>query len=198
MRGSSSLVSSSYDKPENQDQTSGKILEKNLSLEFWRIARCRWFESISLDQKFIATSSSDVITEWMLDAIHINEFSTVLEPSAGSGGMRDVIKKRAKSVVSVELNKPLYKELDDGNSINADFLRLTSDDIGYFSHIVMCPPRRSDDHIEHALTFLEPNGKLIALVQEQNIGSTNENYFELPNVFEFQDQPIKCGVIIHV
>jgi SAM-dependent methyltransferase len=93
---------------------------------------------------------------------------TVLEPSAGSGGLADVIRElhpEAKLTL-VEIQPKLCLELraKGYEPIQADFLAMTPEPI--FDRVVMNPPfeHQGDiDHIAHALKFLKPGGRLSAI-----------------------------------
>lgn len=102
----------------------------------------------------------------------------VLEPSAGTGAIwRELSGKR----VAVEINRELAARLRDLTTIHdwvicADFLTLQPGDyagnvpettpIGMFDRIVMNPPFADGAdvrHISHAITFLKPGGRLVAI-----------------------------------
>ena len=154
-----------------------------------------WFDSIRADQFFSATSCPESITHYFCNMMNIDASSKVLEPSAGSGGMVKVIQQYTKNITSIELNKNLYRELKSINpiSLNADFLKIAINDIGFFSHILMCPPKLSDMHINHAKQFLAPDGILVAIVQKQNV----EKCIDIPWKFVYNDEQINCGVIFY-
>lgn len=90
---------------------------------------------------------------------------TVLEPSAGTGRLVDAVYSvsRPSLLVSVEIQPKLAQIL---NATCADFLSLSPEILGTFDRIIMNPPfhRGADiDHITHALRFLNPGGRLVAL-----------------------------------
>lgn len=118
----------------------------------------------------------------MAEAADIQPGQRVLEPSAGTGNLLRAILNRFAGadcglMVAVEISpqlaaglrevqrKTLYAN-DDNYSIRcADFLTCNGD-LGTFHRIVMNPPfsRGADiEHIRHAVTFLKPGGRLVAL-----------------------------------
>jgi len=95
----------------------------------------------------------------------------VLEPSAGLGRLLDVLPPC--ECVAVEVAPQLCEILYRWNRPNIrmtllqrDFLTVAPLETGLFDAVAMNPPfhLRSDiAHIEHALTFLKPGGRLAAL-----------------------------------
>jgi protein-L-isoaspartate O-methyltransferase len=120
----------------------------------------------------------------VVDEAGVQPGHRVLEPSAGTGNLVTAIINRGflgldrgGSVVAVEINSTLAAGLEqqrnrtlyanDSNfSVrNADFLECNGD-LGTFDRIVMNPPfvNGSDiRHIEHAVKFLRPGGRLVAI-----------------------------------
>lgn len=107
----------------------------------------------------------------------------VLEPSAGHGALvKECLAQGAAGVDCIEINPENYNQLADCRShydeekvsINlGDFLgfdpdrpvSLRSDGPERFDRIVMNPPFTRDQdiqHVEHALKFLKPDGRLVA------------------------------------
>jgi 16S rRNA G1207 methylase RsmC len=95
----------------------------------------------------------------------------VLEPSAGTGSLIACIPEDC-IIVAIEINYALVTLLraqGRAAAIQADFLGVKPDAIGGFDRIVMNPPfdHGSDiKHIEHAQTFLEPGGRLVAICSD--------------------------------
>jgi hypothetical protein len=93
---------------------------------------------------------------------------TVLEPSAGSGGLADVVREfhpDAKLTV-IEIQPKLCMELRKKGyePIQADFLAMEPTPI--YDRIVMNPPFENQgdcDHITHAFKFLKPGGRMAAI-----------------------------------
>lgn len=102
----------------------------------------------------------------------------VLEPSAGTGALIDAMNPcpnhdRPAELEIVERNIDLCvalrrKPLPSWAHVHCgDFLDLSDADIGTFDKIVMNPPFENGadiKHVEHALTFLRPGGRLVAIV----------------------------------
>ena len=93
----------------------------------------------------------------------------VLEPSAGGGALAVEARRQGAKVTCVEIRPEACHAL---RSLRlqveqADFLALRSAHLGLFDRVVMNPPfnRRQDvAHVAHALRFLRPGGRLVALV----------------------------------
>jgi len=96
----------------------------------------------------------------------------VLEPSAGTGALLQALHTVAGlQVTAVELNRTLVDQLirsaPAGTEIRgADFLDCNGD-LGTYDRIVMNPPFKDGvdiKHVRHALGFLRPGGRLVAIV----------------------------------
>lgn len=107
----------------------------------------------------------------------------VLEPSAGTGNLVGAVQDNAAGadcvqVVAVEVNAGVCSMLKERRNKTvgaretnfdircADFLALSPEDLGSFHAVVMNPPFSNGAdvaHIQHALTFLRPGGRLVAL-----------------------------------
>lgn len=114
----------------------------------------------------------------VIDAAEIQIGMRVLEPSAGTGNLLAALpgvmpfgekRQSALNVVAVELNRTLAEGLARSGLAAevrcADFLAC-GDELGLFDRVVMNPPfvRGADiAHIRHALRFLRPGGRLVAI-----------------------------------
>lgn len=117
------------------------------------------------------------IVDQMIRLADIRDGMTVLEPSAGKGDIIDGVRRamidgRAGrcAFVAVELVPDLAKRLIEFDCIGADrvhccdFLELTLEPD--FDRVLMNPPfeRGIDEaHVRHALGFLKPGGRLVAI-----------------------------------
>jgi predicted RNA methylase len=105
---------------------------------------------------------------------------TVLEPSAGEGDIvRATFLAGAGAVVAIEIDQGRAEHLfsvecPQGSRLvvhHADFLELPVPPVAQFDRVVMNPPfsvpgnRRADlAHVEHAIQFLKPGGRLAAIM----------------------------------
>ena len=107
----------------------------------------------------------------------LDEGHRVLEPSAGTGVLVDAIHAHnlnsgyVSDIIAVELNSTLAHRLAFNSALGAarvtpgDFLEQNGN-LGTFDRVVMNPPfiNGADiKHIQHALHFLKPGGRLVAL-----------------------------------
>lgn len=105
----------------------------------------------------------------MVELAEIEPTHRVLEPSAGTGSILKAIGNQPDKV-AVEVNPRLVELLShcgvSGLSIHqGDFLEQNGN-LGKFDRILMNPPfENASDirHIEHALRFLKPRGRLVAI-----------------------------------
>lgn len=104
----------------------------------------------------------------MVELADIEPGMRVLEPSAGTGRILEQLPEGCE-VVAVEINASLGGRLDATRRavVIGDFLQCTPETLwGSFDRILMNPPfANADDirHIRHALGFLKPGGKLVAI-----------------------------------
>lgn len=93
----------------------------------------------------------------------------VLEPSAGTGAIADLLVAQGADVTCVDFLAANAEVLraKGHRVVHDDFLCVTQREIGTFERIVMHPPfsRCSDiPHVTRALRFLAPRGRLVAAV----------------------------------
>jgi phospholipid N-methyltransferase len=114
----------------------------------------------------------------MVELAEIQAGNEVLEPSAGTGRILDALispdqtgwsSANISRLVAVEVNHELAKRLRTTYACadvrEGDFLERNGD-LGKFDRVIMNPPFSNGAdirHIQHALTFLKPGGKLVAL-----------------------------------
>jgi protein-L-isoaspartate O-methyltransferase len=137
----------------------------------------------------------------MVKIAGIKKHDVVLEPSAGGGNLARAADAAGATVICVELNADLAKKLREKfNTFNNDFLSVISFYAGPFDAVLMCPPRNSIPHIDHAISFLKPNGKLVALVRKdsENIDKYIDNYIPLPyDMFQIDGKHVEAGLIVY-
>lgn len=96
----------------------------------------------------------------------IEEGQLVLEPSAGQGGLADLLPKESTTCVEIsELHCSILKS-KGFNAINADFIKFAAS-AHKFDRIVMNPPfseGRAQLHVETAASLLNLSGRLIAIL----------------------------------
>jgi phospholipid N-methyltransferase len=114
---------------------------------------------------------------------------TMLEPSAGTGALLKAVREATGEqaiCTAVELNGQLFRHLQTleagATILHADFMDLRAEARGHFDRIVMNPPfvnAQDIQHIEHAITFLKPGGKIVAICangprQSERLGALAE------------------------
>lgn len=114
--------------------------------------------------------SSPQVADAVMRYADIRAGETVLEPSAGTGMLAKAAREAGGLVACVEVQHGLAHELRALHGFadvrRADFLRLQPG-TELFDVIVMNPPfdrGRDCDHVRHALQFLKPGGRLIAVM----------------------------------
>ncbi len=108
----------------------------------------------------------------MVELAEITQGAYVLEPSAGTGRIVDAIRAdgRAKHITAVEINHGLADQVRSRVDRLAvgDFLACSIATLGsHFHSILMNPPFANGadvDHVTHALQFLAPGGRLVAIM----------------------------------
>jgi phospholipid N-methyltransferase len=145
----------------------------------------------------------------MVEEAEIEENYRVLEPSAGTGNILKAI-GNGPYKVAVEINPALvnllgfHTPMSRLHVIEADFLACNGD-LGTFDRILMNPPFKNGEdikHIHHAMTFLKPGGRLVAICA--NGPRQNERLKPLASVWEelpadtFKDEGTGVNVALMV
>lgn len=160
-----------YKRPDQTPEQTG--------FEALREAAKQGVQAVSSNQLF---PTPPEIAKQMVDRAGILAGRRVLEPSAGTGRLIEAAASNATGfdcfkLVAVEQNKQLASGLEAMRSkwlhateenffvVCSDFLQCNGN-LGKFDVVLMNPPFENGSdikHIEHALTFLKPGGKLVAL-----------------------------------
>ncbi|MEU7911396.1 DUF3560 domain-containing protein [Microbispora bryophytorum] len=116
--------------------------------------------------------SPPAVVERLMELAEIERTMTVLEPSAGTGNIAAAAVERGGIVTCVEIDANLVEVLADrvpGATMiyRHDFLETDTAQVGTFDRIVMNPPFSGGQdilHVTHALQFLNPGGRLVAVM----------------------------------
>lgn len=103
------------------------------------------------------------LAEYMMDLADIQPGETVLEPSAGQGGLADHVSKDQITCVELCQANAAVLRGKGFEVVETDFLKYP--DTHLFDKIVMNPPfseGRAKDHLIKAFGHLNPNGTLVA------------------------------------
>lgn len=103
----------------------------------------------------------------MVEAAGIEEGMTVLEPSAGMGHIADRIRETGvdPDVVEMSGDRRELLQAKGYNLVGHDFMEVE----GKYDRIIMNPPfsdRRDAQHVQHAYSLLNPNGRIVAIMGE--------------------------------
>lgn len=169
----------------------GRALDRSSSGQAVRIpSRVPYFETRHCPEH---------IGQMMVDSCYFDAESKVLEPSAGRGNLSDLIYKNCENLTAVELHGVHFDHLNKKpyRTIRRDFLKITEEEIGKFTHIISCPPFKSTLHLNKMKSLLEPYGFLISLVMEDCIDNYWKNFYtELNLDFITPNGDVKkCGLI---
>lgn len=124
-------------------------------------------EVVNVQQTFQAFDTPPGVASQMMVLADLTCGDKVLEPSAGTGNLVQAALSHGifrDDIVAVEIDPRKAKTLNC-KTICADFLTCNGD-LGKFDRVLMNPPFTSGQdvkHIKHALTFLEPGGRLVAI-----------------------------------
>ncbi len=103
----------------------------------------------------------------------IGDELTILEPSAGTGALIEAMTAAgaaSRNITAVEYQHELcsgLRALGLRRVVEDDFLSLKPEIVGQFDRVVMNPPfdsGRDVDHVLHAMKFVKPGGKLVAIM----------------------------------
>lgn len=112
--------------------------------------------------------SPPAVVEQLVRLAQLEGGLSVLEPSAGDGAIAEAVRGYGCAVYCVEINPKCRATLSEkGFAVGEeDFLRLAPGDVG-FDRVIMNPPFTNGqdcEHVEHALKFLNPGGRLVAVM----------------------------------
>lgn len=119
-----------------------------------------------------------------------------MEPSAGDGAVADKLRDHDVSeVVAIENWPTRANELraKGYQVIEKDFLAVTPEETGLVSIIAMNPPFSGGQdiaHVSHALSFLEPQGKLSAIVSANAASQSNQKSRAFGRLLALLDDPV--------
>lgn len=105
-----------------------------------------------------------------MDALNLRPGMSVLEPSAGKGALANLARAAGGVLTCVEIqptNAAHLRRLGYTKVAERDFLHLDPAVLGQFDRILMNPPfdrGRDVDHVTHAMRFLKPGGRLVAIM----------------------------------
>ena len=147
----------------------------------------------------------------MVELAEIQPGMCVLEPSAGTGNIvRAVLDSVDTEVLAYEINSGLCSQLSrmfPSYKLQArcrDFLAVT-DFQGQYERVLMNPPFSNGQdiaHIKHALTFLRPGGRLVALCangprQQAELRPLATTWEELPgDTFASQGTNVRAALMV--
>ena len=120
----------------------------------------------------------------------------VLEPSAGSGNIVDVLNDLGANVSACEIEPKLRNVLQNKcDLIGDDFLKLTKEDCSHFNFIIMNPPFSADEtHIIHAWNVAPSGCEIIALCNNNTLSNTySRNRKELMSIINNYGQSKNLG-----
>lgn len=141
-----------------------------------------------------ADETPDWLAKDMVLLAHIHGGMHVLEPSAGTGQIVQAIHSWSwAKVTAVELNAERCKILRDTNArvIHGDFLTTQFKD--GFDRVVMNPPIKAAQHVQHAANQLVRGGRLIALLHRQAADDIRWGWGE-GHVYHLPTETFRFGV----
>lgn len=108
------------------------------------------------------------LAERVVELAAIPAGAQVLEPSAGLGGLADLLPKETTTCVELSPLHCSVLEAKGLRTVRADFIEWAQEQHGApFSRVVMNPPfqgGRARSHLEHAAALLSPGGRLVAVL----------------------------------
>jgi protein-L-isoaspartate O-methyltransferase len=151
------------------------------------------------------------IAQKMFELAEIDPGMCVLEPSAGTGNLIEPIVKNVDTeILAYEINQKLCSILSNKfpsyrvQVRQADFLEVT-DFQGQYPRIIMNPPFENGGdikHIQHAMKFLAPGGRLVALCangpRQQKAFKDDAEYWEDLPAGSFKEQGTSVNVAVMV
>uniref|UniRef100_A0AAU6W1R7 DNA restriction methylase n=1 Tax=Pseudomonas phage Touem01 TaxID=3138548 RepID=A0AAU6W1R7_9VIRU len=165
------------DQAEKVLEAIGGVIDKEGHLEFWRFDYnpadvlnqiiCSGCIPDQKSHQFYPTPQN--VAEAAIELADIQDGHVCLEPSAGQGGLADLMPKDSTVVVEIsELHCKILEAKGYGDTLAcADFIKWAPTQVACFDRIVMNPPfseGRWQAHVEHAASLLAVGGKLVAIL----------------------------------
>ena len=149
---------------------------------------------------YSATETPMFIADEMVSLANVTKDSAVLEPSAGFGNLAFSIREAGGITTCIDLNERCceHLRLNGFETYRKDFLKWETNK--KFDAIIMCPPKNSVPHVQHAIKFLKPTGKLVALVREDSKDlDIFSNYYKPieEDIFHINNVSVRSGLIIY-
>jgi predicted RNA methylase len=143
-------------------------------------------------QEFGAFYTPEKVAQRVANLAGIKAGDRVLEPSAGSGALAKWARFLGGDVTCVELQEVTCRGLALGgfNPVCADFLALPVTAFSPFDVVLMNPPfagQADVAHVTHALKFLRPGGRLVAIM------SASVRFRENATTAAFREMVSRCG-----
>jgi hypothetical protein len=150
--------------------------------------------------------TSPDLAQRMVELARIEPHHSLLEPSAGTGGILKQLPSALVRVIAIEINASLVANLKTAfpkiDVRQSDFL-LCNGNLGSFDRILMNPPFINGEdikHILHAKGLLNPNGLLVSLCangpRQQEILKPLASYWEDLPPGSFSDQGTNVNVAL--
>jgi hypothetical protein len=145
--------------------------------------------------------TSEALALRLIDLAQINETDTILEPSAGTGGIADHLPLNQTSCVEISEVNSLVLKGKGYTVVKSDFLRLNP--IPTYSKIIMNPPfskGQASSHLIHASKFLTNDGRICAILPASLRGKeiVPDFHHEYSQVIEDAFDGTKVSVVICV
>lgn len=128
-------------------------------------------ESVNIKKEFQFYATPAPLAKYLVSIAEVNNYQTILEPSAGQGAIIKAI--REKCSVNVDccelmcINSKVLKKMEGCTLIAEDFLKLGR--FGYYDRIIANPPFNKNQDIEHIkLMFkhLKTGGRLVSIASK--------------------------------
>jgi len=153
-------------------------------------------ETVNFQQEyqFFATPENKAIdaAEEIRKSLGTLRGKRVLEPSAGTGALANVVRRMGADVVVVEAwNVNAIKLRAQGyDVIERDFLSVTPEQIGTFDAVLANPPftkNQDVQHVMHMLQFIRPGGALSAIMSTTWLEGKTKTHAQFKEFLATQD-----------
>ena len=191
-------VPGQYDLSSNPPEVKAEVATVLASLGGVQVSAARWafdYDPTDAVQEVVASGclpdqkahqyypTPERLARIAVEIADIGDNHLVLEPSAGMGGLSDLLPKERTTCVEISALHCKVLKAKGFDVVEGDFLKK---DTWTFARIVMNPPfseGRWQAHTKHAAKMLKPGGKLVAILPE------SARSFEIPGMVCFSHGP---------
>ena len=146
-------------------------------------------EKRNLKKEFQFFATPESLCNELVELAELNNYHTIMEPSAGQGAIIKAIHKIVPNVIvdcceAMDMNQTFLKKLPNTNILCSDFLGLKAISSLKYDRIIANPPfskNQDVDHVREMFSHLKSNGRLVSITSKHWQMSSNKKEVDFKN-----------------